>query len=530
MKQALLIICLLTSSFTNAQTLLTGMPVPNGSVAAITRVDNTIYIGGTFTQVNGLPRNHMASFDASTGVLSSWNPDFDSGVNSITRVGSKLVVGGTFYTVNTQTRPFICMFDIATGNLESWMDTSIYSWDLGVAADGNNFYYPGLIHSSGRCRIFCVDALTGNTLPWQSDSILSGDINAMVVAGSYIYVGGWFYLYGSLNNQYNNICRFDKVTGALDTSWHPQIPASNFGITALLEHDSKVWIGGVYDSIAGVPRKGVACFNLNGTITSFNQFSSSYEVFALYAAGSNIWVGGNSYMLGGQTRYRIAEINTANAQATCWSVASVSNAWGYTGNILVSGDTVFAASDGAQRFYVFAGSPRPHPAGGTISGPVNVISSQVAAYNIPNTPGNNYYWNVIGGTGTSTTNSINVTWGAGPAGSVIVVENNPSGGSNCHSDTIILQVTITTSVGIQEPGHSSAVTVSPNPVSGIATVQTNSSANRFELYDVTGKLLFANAITARNFEMDLSRFIKGVYLLTIKMDDNRQIHTKVIRQ
>src|SRR6476619_3868163 len=49
--------------------------VNNGDVRAIAKVGSTMVIGGNFTQVNGLTRNHVAAFNQATGALSTtFNP------------------------------------------------------------------------------------------------------------------------------------------------------------------------------------------------------------------------------------------------------------------------------------------------------------------------------------------------------------------------------------------------------------------------------------------------------------------------
>ncbi|MBK5283978.1 MAG: hypothetical protein JJE25_01115, partial [Bacteroidia bacterium] len=403
MKKNLLIIFLLINTCANAQTLLSGMPTPNASVYAIEKVDSTVYIGGSFSQVNGMPRASVASFNAATGALTNWNPDVSGSVTSITRVGPKLIIGGTFTSINSQTRYGIGMFDLATGNLDSWSDTVNYiSWRQGVGVYNNYFYYARRITAS-TLRIVCVDALTGNFTPWQSDSLFGsgGDMNAIYASGTYVYVGGTFSFSGG-SSVYSKLCRFSQTTGALDTSWHPQPNIINFGITSIVKTNSNIFIGGDYNTINGQSRKGVAGYDLNGNLTSFNQNSSSFEVISLYPDGNYIWVGGNSSTLGGQLRYRIAQIRISNSTATCWNASATSSAWSTVSAILVSGDTVYAGPIGSPQLSVFAGTPLPHPAGDSISGPASVVASQVAAYSVPFISGHTYNWSIIGGSGSST--------------------------------------------------------------------------------------------------------------------------------
>ena len=534
MKKIFILFCLLRIQYANAQTLLTGMPLPNASVYAIEKVDSTVYIGGSFSQVNAIPRSSVAAFNASTGALNSWNPVVSGGVTSITRVGPKLIIGGTFTSVNSQPRYGIGMFDLATGNLDSWSDTVNYiSWRQGVGVYNNNFYYARRITAS-TLRIVCVDALTGNFTSWQSDSLFGsgGDMNAIYASGTHVYVGGMFSFSGG-SSVYSNLCRFSQTTGALDTSWHPQPNVMNFGITSIVKTNSNIFVGGDYSIINGVSRKGVAAYDMNGNLTGFNQNSSSYEVISLFADGNYIWVGGNSSTLGGQLRYRIAQIRISNATATCWNASATSSAWSTVSAIYVSGDTVYAAPVGSPQLSVFAGTPLPQPAGDSISGPDSVVAMQVAAYSVPFVSGHTYNWSITGGSGSSTTNSINVTWGSGPNGTVRVVENNPSA-SNCYSDTITQQVAIsfTTFGDAYEDTRIKNFSVFPNPVTKELRIKnTELRIEKVEICNVYGEKIFSQRPTANSWQLtvNVSDFNPGIYFIKVKGDQQEQI-LKFVKQ
>ena len=80
-----------------------GLPLTNGAVAA-SPDGNTIYVGGTFTTVDGLSRNHIAAFSASTGALLPWNPNVSGKVNAIATFGNVVYVGGSFGKVGKTDR------------------------------------------------------------------------------------------------------------------------------------------------------------------------------------------------------------------------------------------------------------------------------------------------------------------------------------------------------------------------------------------------------------------------------------------
>jgi hypothetical protein len=499
----------------NAQTLMTGMPVPDGSVYAFEKDGNTIYIGGFFTEVDAVAHVGLARFDAVTGVTDSWNPAVDNnGVTCLAIAAGKLIAGGSFLEINGQSRLGIGMFDLASGNLESWSDTANFmSWRMGIGADSNLFYYGHLVNGF-MTRIVCVNASTGTFTSWQSDSLINGNTNAILVSDGYVYVGGQFTF--SAPSQYDNLCRFDQITGALDTSWHPYPIVNNFGVTAIVKTNDQVFVGGDFNTIAGQSREGVAAFDAAGNLTAFNQNSSSYEVLSLYADGDYIWVGGNSSTLGSQLRYRIAQISISNYTATCWNASSTTSTWSTVQAILVKGDTVYAGPFGSPSLAVFNQSPLPLQ-GSAITGPSAVLPSSTETYSVPLVAGNSYSWIVTGGTGSSTTNTINVTWGPGPNGSVALTENNPSGG-NCSAHTS-LQVSISANVNVKDPLGLTAMYVFPNPSEGTFTLTTTeASQKQLSVFDIIGNEILKINSGEKTVALDLSKMTPGLYFLKIETD------------
>jgi hypothetical protein len=75
---------------------------PNVGTSTITSIAltpdaNTLYVGGAFTTVNGsVTRNRLASFNTSDGIVTDFDPNFNSTVNVINLSNGSLHVGGAF--------------------------------------------------------------------------------------------------------------------------------------------------------------------------------------------------------------------------------------------------------------------------------------------------------------------------------------------------------------------------------------------------------------------------------------------------
>ena len=73
-----------------------------------------------------------------------------------------------------------------------------------------------------------------------------------------------------------------------------------------------------------------------------------------------------------------------------------------------------------------------------------------------------------------------------------------------------------------------SIIVYPNPTNDKITIESNSSTNSFELYDLAGKLLLLNFTTTLKSDIDLSNFSNGIYFLTI-LQDGKRLHKKIIK-
>ena len=81
-------------------------PTTNGEVRAIAASEDgtRIFIGGTFTEVNGMPRQNLAAVDAVTGALiTDWQADTTGTIPTVKSLavdGNRLYVAGKYATID----------------------------------------------------------------------------------------------------------------------------------------------------------------------------------------------------------------------------------------------------------------------------------------------------------------------------------------------------------------------------------------------------------------------------------------------
>jgi hypothetical protein len=67
-------------------------------VSALAAEGNTVWAGGEFATVGGLPHSFLAALDATTGTPTDWRPNLDGHVYALLASGDTLYVGGSFRT------------------------------------------------------------------------------------------------------------------------------------------------------------------------------------------------------------------------------------------------------------------------------------------------------------------------------------------------------------------------------------------------------------------------------------------------
>jgi hypothetical protein len=82
-------------------------PSVNGEVWAMASDGTSLWIGGTFTSVNGVARRGVAKLNPTTGAVdSAFNANLASGkVTELALVGGRLIAGGTRASCGRSTRP-----------------------------------------------------------------------------------------------------------------------------------------------------------------------------------------------------------------------------------------------------------------------------------------------------------------------------------------------------------------------------------------------------------------------------------------
>ncbi|ROQ38588.1 beta-propeller uncharacterized protein DUF5122 [Frondihabitans sp. PhB188] len=198
-------------------------PSANGQVkSVIASADGKyVYVGGSFTSINGVTRNRIAKLDATTGaVVTAFNPNAAYTVNALALSGNTLYLGGGFTAVGGQTRSDLAAVDATTGAVKSWAPSASGGQVTGLAVspDGGKVVVGGAFttlngSSNPGYGLGAVDAVSGSLLPWAVNSVVrdggaQSGITSITSDADGVYGSG--YVFGAGGN----------VEGAFRTDWN----------------------------------------------------------------------------------------------------------------------------------------------------------------------------------------------------------------------------------------------------------------------------------------------------------------------
>lgn len=294
----------------------------NGRVLAVLPVGDRVYIAGDFTSVidpssRTYPASRLAVYIPSTGRFDlGWSASADASVSSLAISSEKLFVGGSFTTMNGIKRKKLARLDASTGTLDPSWSASVDRPPDALATSGDQVYVAGA---------FTKAAGTGATLtnrPYVAKfSASTGAIDAAWLPtpnervrtvrtsddGSFVYIGGSF---TSVNGAFSvgRVAKLTSSTGSLVAGF---VPGATNQTSKPPVYD--LWVSGsdrVYVAVGG---SGGACAAMNATTGSvlWSKHSNG-NLQSVRVIGDTVFCGGHFTGVGGfdnQTRYKLASVD-----------------------------------------------------------------------------------------------------------------------------------------------------------------------------------------------------------------------------
>lgn len=325
-------------------------PTMDGEVRALLPgpTAGSVYVGGTFTTVNGQARRGLVLLDQNGNLVSSFNfPAINGVVNSIGQRGTQLVVGGTFTKVGAAARGGLVSVDAATGAVTgmvanvvtenhnytgSGAKAAVGVTDLVVMPDGRTVVAIGnfrKVDGLDRDQIVMLDVSSGQSVvkpDWKTNGYTAACFNwafdtyvrdvDVAPDGSFFVVaatGG-----GVANTLCDTIARFEtSATGSdVQPTWANYSGGDTFFSVAASR--DVVYAGGHqrwannphaadYAGAGAVPRPGLVAMDARtGMPIAWNAARNPRGVGAksVYLGSDGLWVGSDTTYIGNRQYLR----------------------------------------------------------------------------------------------------------------------------------------------------------------------------------------------------------------------------------
>lgn len=226
----------------------------NNSGYAVAVVGSSLFVGGKFNTIAGVGRRRLARVSLTTeSVDLGFNPRPDKAVWSIAAPASAdtLWVGGQFLSLDGVPRLYATGLDPATGAIVGpAINPPGAVIDLDVADDGSRLFL-GVSGISNSAHGY--NTTTGAQL-WMRRT--GGNVQAIHVAGEYVYIGFHDHYQG---NELRKLLALDPATGVPDAVFRPDINIY-LGVWDITSTPTALIAGGVFTEVSGVKARRVAVF------------------------------------------------------------------------------------------------------------------------------------------------------------------------------------------------------------------------------------------------------------------------------
>ena len=313
-------------------------PNPNGSVRALAVTDTAVYVGGDFTTIAAQNRRGFAGVNRTTGAGLPINLQIEgtgtpqSLVRALRIVGNSIYVGGSFSQIQGGTYPLAAAADLTTGarvaavplgtKFNGAQDDAAVN---AIAASGTRLFFGGEFQSMGgeaRSNTVALSTGTGRALPWAAAA--SHAVYALARGPDLVYVGGAFTTLNGVAS--NGLSAVDPITGAVQPQWAftAAVVGADPVVRALLATDERLYVGGSFTSAGGSARRFLTAVDLDaGLPLSYDARlgGGSLGVSTLALYGDTLYAAGDFTTVAGQQRARLAAFSAADAAPVDWSPA-----------------------------------------------------------------------------------------------------------------------------------------------------------------------------------------------------------------
>lgn len=294
-------------------------PAPNGAISGLKYANSQLYVCGGFGNIGGLTNNYIARLSGTgTGAADSiWKPVCDKPVSALESDATYIYLGGKFALIGgTTTRRGLCRFQLAGGaaTLDPTWNPNCDGEVTTLLKSGTFLFIAGVFQTvSSQPHYFLAkvpDSGTGAAdatfLPNPNGAILD-----MQISGGLLLCGGRFNT--TVGSASAAFAKLDTTKGSASAGFTGKVSTIGNLYSMLPVTGGKMMIGGIFDTVNGVARKGLARLNSDGTLdTSFqvDLFGYNPVINDMKVDGSFLYIAGDFFKAGGVAVTHVARVNT----------------------------------------------------------------------------------------------------------------------------------------------------------------------------------------------------------------------------
>ena len=361
-----------------------GWPSVDGGFVLASQPDGSggWYIGGTFTSVGGLPRQHIAHLLPDRSVDPAWAASVNGfSVNALASQGGVVYAGGLFTDVNGgTTRTNFAAFDATTGAVTGLvMNTDQMVRALATSSrpefnvNGNvqTLFLGGdftTVNGSARGHLAAVDLASGTLLA--ADPKLNQSVYALAIRyptkfvndPAIVYAGGDMTVADLGNSNlprghgvaYNDLLQLQ--------SWDPGANSRIEGIAVAPDSSTNVYLAGDFSFLHSDARTRLGAVNItSGATVPWNAAVDAFfapDARSIVLLGGNVYVGGRFTSANTKERSNLAAFDAGTGALTSWDPdppgfnIAIQHLGSDGSSLITSGE--FEAIGGAERHHLAA--------------------------------------------------------------------------------------------------------------------------------------------------------------------------------
>jgi len=292
----------------------------DGPVRALSASGSTMYVGGDFTHADLSARGGLCAIDIASRLLTAWSPPANGPVYALEFAlrppsSPAILIGGSFTTINGFPRQNLAAV-LPTGMMTTWNpspDGAVRRIQAQtVAYIGGEFTHIG---GQPRNHLAAVDLLAATVTSW--DPNVDGPVETLVWSNNLVFVGGTFSNVGGQPRR--NVAKIDETTG-IAAAWDPK---PNNTVKALAVGLTQIFAGGEFTGFGGVARRNLCAFDdWTHNVTAWDpQADAPVRALALRAFGPvvyAVYAGGDFLNISGQPRAHLAALHPKTGVPTSW--------------------------------------------------------------------------------------------------------------------------------------------------------------------------------------------------------------------